>query len=354
MVCLLFPVSTHAEQVWYEWGLATASVGWDTDKKRTLVQKYYLAAVGPSHIAEPAVGAVKACLLKSLKDGATAFKSTPSPEMSARMAAAYATFKVETIACIKTISLASAYADSFEPALIQRQEWQNGYSLKFHNDNPSTRIYRQVGEYIEEEFGGEVAKGLNSMFQFQADLQDIEIDVELGNSDAVATVLNSFAQSARVGVVVAGANDIAHLTSDPLNPDKVREVVANMLMRSIDDLKSPDAFALSAAGIAEDVAKEIENKVTEFLRDKKTQKLATDTILPGGPVVVDLVRKIDPKKTLKQVQKEVENVVTEAKKVKKKAEKAKENTPAGQVEKKVKDEIEKRTGIKLPKPPSIF
>src|SRR5262245_56303287 len=44
---LSMAASAQAARVWYEYGVATATGGYDPEKNRTLINKFYIVAFGP-------------------------------------------------------------------------------------------------------------------------------------------------------------------------------------------------------------------------------------------------------------------------------------------------------------------
>ncbi|MFC1333448.1 MAG: hypothetical protein G8D91_01875 [gamma proteobacterium symbiont of Clathrolucina costata] len=292
LILSVYSTISFCEQVWYEWGLATATVGWDTDNKRTLVQKYYLAAIGPEHIDEIAVNHVKGCLKVALISGVDAYKATPSPEISARTASAYAAFKLYSISCLTSNPVTANIKNQFEPSVVQRQEWQDGLHLKFHADNPSAQNYRRIGEYIQKEFGGDLAKASNKIFRLYADLQDLNINISLNDAEIVAEALNYYATSARGMMVLEAVKDIEQLSSNPLDPAAAQKMTIKLLAHAGESLKSLDAFGLTAAGVPSELAKKIEQETRKILSDPKKRGLLLSGGNPGALLSYEIIEKL--------------------------------------------------------------
>ena len=100
-------------------------VGWATDF-RTMQISAYLRVTGPTNIQASAQRAVQTCADAAAISAIAAFVGTPSPEIGARAAAAYATIWPVFVGCIKTAGAAIVGVDLLIPTVSAWSSWSGG------------------------------------------------------------------------------------------------------------------------------------------------------------------------------------------------------------------------------------
>ena len=172
-------------QIYWEYGLATATAGISPDGRQTLVEKFFIDAVGPHSVDVEVKSFIVDCAKIGLASAAGAAKSTPSPEPSARLAAGWAAFKASFWSCLSPNRLAKQYFSKFEIAIVSRQEWLPGIVLKFDAENTSARNYALFYKKLGDVLPNGVAKDLtNKMFEisnYEANATEVHINLSAGD-----------------------------------------------------------------------------------------------------------------------------------------------------------------------------
>ena len=131
----------RATRVWYEYGVATATGGYDPEKNRTLISRFTSLPLVPMTCrATQRVTHRRACA-RLMVAAVEAFNDAPSPRVGARVAAAYSAFHGSLEACLTSAGFAKAYSGRFEIGFVRRGFWEPGLRLKFHAESPSTINY---------------------------------------------------------------------------------------------------------------------------------------------------------------------------------------------------------------------
>ncbi len=161
LVLLIVGVSASpasAQRVWYEYGVASATGGYDPGANQTLINKFYLVVWGPDDVQTEARAFVRKCIQDSAVVGVGAFQSTPSPEPGARIGAAWKAFHVNLEHCLSGSELAEQYAKKFEIGYTRRGFWEHGLNLKFTAENPSVKVYEQLHGLVKKDLPDPVNK----------------------------------------------------------------------------------------------------------------------------------------------------------------------------------------------------
>lgn len=181
VVAVVFPCTASAKRIWYEYGIGAVTAGVDVKARKTLVRKYYLAAVGPDSINDEVVGYAKECISTAMGVGAGAFYNNPDPAVAVRLAAGYVAFKASLVSCFGVRSQLKALAGEFTLSITNRAKWEDGVRVKFDVNSPMTKNYEQLNAWLKERTGikGDGAKMLNKAFSLYSRSKEIHIDVEL-------------------------------------------------------------------------------------------------------------------------------------------------------------------------------
>jgi hypothetical protein len=268
------PAAQAAERMWWQHGVATASIGWDTSAKRTLMQKFYIAALGPPTVEEALAGPVKKCASVATAVAADTWKATPG-EFGIKTSAAYVSFKASFLPCLEGLG-AEDLIEQFEPAFVQRQEWQPGLSYKFAAESPYAAHYRKIGEYLQEHVSGDAGKALNKIMRFQADMSSIDVS---GNvSSDVAKAINA---APPVRAFAADAQDIGKFISQPISLENAHEVIAAAALAYLRERLTVDSLAIAAAGVRPEDAKRYARQARDYLtKQSKSDVVQLGVIAP--------------------------------------------------------------------------
>jgi hypothetical protein len=161
LALLIVGVSTSpasAQRVWYEYGVASATSGYDSSANQTLINKFDLVVWGPDDVQTVARAFVRKCIRGSAVVGAGAFQSTPSPEPGARIGAAWKAFHGNLEHCLSGSGLAEQFAKKFEIGYTRRGLWEHGLNLKFTAENPSVKVYEQLHGLVKKDVPDPVNK----------------------------------------------------------------------------------------------------------------------------------------------------------------------------------------------------
>lgn len=222
-LCFLQIPQAYANRVWAEYGLATATAGYDAGNNRTLIDKYYLGAVGPDSVADAVRDFVIDCAKKSTLAGAAAFKATPSPEIAARTAAATASFKAVFTGCVSTSGAAKYLASQFYISFDRKAYWETGLNLKFNAQNPSTEAYTVIHNAIKDKIPDPLNRAI---VLYIAAMQPPQVNVKLEMPDEARRFLrvmptpplmNRYAQEAQLRAVNKGMQLIPEVLNEPKN-----------------------------------------------------------------------------------------------------------------------------------------
>jgi TolB-like protein/class 3 adenylate cyclase len=156
-------------RVWYEYGVATAAGGYDPEKNRTLINRFYIVAFGPDDLPSEATSYTQGCLRKVTAVAVEAFNDAAAPEIGARLAAAYSAFHGALAACLAPEGSAKAYSGKFEIGYVRRGFWEPGLRLKFHAESPSTKNYARLHNAVKDR----LPDPLNKIIVFYINAQEI-------------------------------------------------------------------------------------------------------------------------------------------------------------------------------------
>src|SRR2546421_103580 len=79
-------------RIWFEYGVAQTTGGFDAKNNRTLINKWYIAAFGPDDIATETKAYVQQCVRDAVIVAVHAFQTTPG-EVAVKLSAAYGSFQ---------------------------------------------------------------------------------------------------------------------------------------------------------------------------------------------------------------------------------------------------------------------
>ncbi len=228
-VIVLFVISlvgcstAQADRVWAEWGMATATAGYDAKNNRTLISKYYLGAVGPDSVPDALRDFIIDCSKKSALAGGLAFKATASPEIGARVLAASVAFKATFTTCVSTVGAAKFLAEHFYLSFDRKEYWESGLSLKFSAENPSAQAYEIVHNAIAQKIPDPLNRAVVLFFAVQSPPQ-VQIKLQLPegakNFLRVAPMpreMSIYAQEANAKAVNRGLSIIPAVLNEPKN-----------------------------------------------------------------------------------------------------------------------------------------
>ena len=170
-----------AQRVWYEYGVASATGGFDAVHNRTLINKFYLAVFGPDDVKVEAHNFVRHCIQDSAVAAVAAYQGTPSPEPGARIGAAWKGFHVHLEHCLSAREFAKEYIKKFEIGYIRRGYWEPGLNLRFTAENPSVKIYEQLHQAVKKDLPDPVNKLIVFYIQTQ---QPPTINIKINPDDA--------------------------------------------------------------------------------------------------------------------------------------------------------------------------
>jgi hypothetical protein len=154
---LLLLSSARAARIWFEYGVATATAGYDADQDRTLMNKFYVAAFGPEDVRTEVPDFDRFCIQKSTIAAVHAFQSTPG-EVGAKLSAAHGGFHDTLRGCLTADNLAKAYLGRFEVGYIRRGYWEPGLNVRFSAENPLTRYYVELHNAVKDKVPDPVNK----------------------------------------------------------------------------------------------------------------------------------------------------------------------------------------------------
>jgi hypothetical protein len=213
----------NANRVWAEWGLATATAGYDAQNDRTLANKYYLGAVGPDSVPNTIRDFIVSCAKTSSAAGAVTFKSTPSPEVGARVLAASAAFKATFITCVSTRGAAKFLATQFYISFDRKAYWVSGLNLKFSAENPSAQVYGIVYNAVSGAIPDPLSRAVLLFFAIQNPPQ-VDIKLEMPGEAKkflrlmpMPSQMNTYAQQANAEAVQRSLNLIPAVLHEPQN-----------------------------------------------------------------------------------------------------------------------------------------
>ena len=161
-------VIAATQLVWYQYGVASAAGGFDFEKNRTLFNRWYIVAYGPDSVEREAKSYVQNCAKTATIAAVEAFKDTPTPEISAHVAAARASFQANVQTCLSLRSFTKAYASKFEIGYIRRALWVDGLNLKFDAESPTAQNYRMLHNEVKDK----LPEPLNKIIMFYIESQD--------------------------------------------------------------------------------------------------------------------------------------------------------------------------------------
>ena len=282
-----------ADRVWWEYGLAEVTAGYDADRDRTLVDKYYLASTGPDTLEAPIKAFVISCAQKSAIAGVSAFKATPSPEIGARVTAAGVAFKTTAVACLTTRAAAKAVADKFYPSFIRRGYWTDGLLLKFHATSPNAELYSMLHNAVSPSLPDPVNRAI-LLFIGTQNLPGI--DIKVGLPAAGRQLIRAFPKVPQMKLLSENANQKALEHGLRLAPVVLREpqnlphalgqeALAAVKSGEIVDMIAPQVKV--AASIAADGLKAANEGVQHALREvqKQLPNVAIDVSKPLAPSI---------------------------------------------------------------------
>lgn len=164
------------EGIWWERPAAEMTGGYDGPSNRTLIHSYNVAVRGPSSVEASIRDAAEACVSVAGGAGFAAFKATPSPEIGARLGAAWGAFKGSLATCFSGSSIQMALLDQFEVVYIRRVRYAPGLNLRFSVSNPTTEIYGKMHDLVK----GNLPDPINRVIQFAIASQDFpEVNISL-------------------------------------------------------------------------------------------------------------------------------------------------------------------------------
>jgi TolB-like protein/class 3 adenylate cyclase len=192
----------QSARVWYEYGVATAIGGYDSETSRTLINRFYIVAFGPVDLPREVTSSAQACLHKVTVVAVEAFNNVPSPEVGARLAAAYSAFHGSLEACLAPERLAKAYSGKFEIGYVRRAFWEPGLRLKFHAESPSTKNYARLHNAVKDR----LLDPLNKIIVFYINAQKIpDLDFRINPPADLGKFLKTLPDPSELRTLVSNA-----------------------------------------------------------------------------------------------------------------------------------------------------
>jgi hypothetical protein len=213
----------HSQQrIWYEHPVAEATAGYDAANNRTLINSYDIVAYGPNSVELEIKDFVYRCVDRSALTGIAAFYHTPSPEIGARIAAAWSAFHGTLQACLTVNGAAKSYIDKFELGYINRGRWIPGLVLKFTAETPAAKTYTQLHNLIKDKLPDPVNKVVQFYIQSQ---QFPSVNIRVDPPPGVRHIVAQFPDPSRLRHFSDEAQALAKKRGKEL-ADSVRSQVA--------------------------------------------------------------------------------------------------------------------------------
>lgn len=166
----------HESGIWWEHPVAEATAGYDAPHNRTLINSYDLVVFGPSSVGKTIEKIVEGCVQSSAFAAFSAFKATPSPEVGARVGAAWTSFQAAIRVCLTAKNIADDLKGQFDIGYIQRARWADGLNLKFSADYSSADQYKKLHGLVK----GKLPAPLNQLVTFYISTQEVpSVDIRV-------------------------------------------------------------------------------------------------------------------------------------------------------------------------------
>lgn len=279
---LWWPGGAHASRVWYEYGLASATGGYDAVNNRTLINKWYLVGFGPDDIATEIKAYVQDCIKISVVSGVDAFQAAPSPEISARLAAAFSAFHGSISTCLSARSAARAYLRKFEIGYVRRGYWENGLHLKFVAKSPSAENYAKLHNAVKNHLPDPV----NKVIVFYINTQKPpSIDLKLHPPKELGKFLKELPKPDDLRRFVSRADAEARRTGERILREVNQEAEKATKRLGTEAARAGEGIAVAAVEVASSAAKEVK-KIAPDIADAANPlpKVEDDSVtVPTGP-----------------------------------------------------------------------
>ncbi|GJD92460.1 hypothetical protein BHAOGJBA_6014 [Methylobacterium hispanicum] len=206
--------------IWWEHPVAEATGGYDAKNKKTLINSFNIVVFGPSSVRETIVDVLRNCVKISAVAAYEAFQAAPSPEIGARIGAAFAAFKATLMPCVSTTALGRELASEFSLGYIRRGRWVDGLNLRCVVQSPTAENYRALHNMVKDKLPDPV----NKLIMFYIATHEIPpIDIKLDCppiiNDAIAALphtekLREFADAAERLAAERGKNIIPEIKAE--------------------------------------------------------------------------------------------------------------------------------------------
>ena len=176
------PDASAGVKVYWEYGLAEVTSGYDPRKNETEVRKWYLGASGPTDLKEAAFEYARNCVKQSLVLAGQAAYDTPG-EASVKLAAAVTVWTESFPACMNGNSFARSVKDQFQLGITERRERIPGAHLVFMGGQYNAELYRLYYEELNKRLpGGDGADLIRKFAKLNADFEKLKatkIDIKI-------------------------------------------------------------------------------------------------------------------------------------------------------------------------------
>ena len=192
--------------IWWEYPVAEVTSGYDADKNQTIITSYNLTVIGPSTADVKIENILRTCIETSGATAYQAFVDAPSPEIGARIGAAWTAFHGTLPVCLSPQNVAADLVSKFELGYIKRARWEPGLNLQFNVRSPSAENFRTIHAMIRDK----LPQPLNDALSFYATTQEIpQVNVKLAPPPWAREVISTLPSTDRAIKYFDAANKLS-------------------------------------------------------------------------------------------------------------------------------------------------
>ena len=266
--------------IWWEHPVVETTGGYDARNKKTLINSFNLVVYGPTSVKETIVHAIEECVKASAVAAYEAFQATPSPEIGARIGAAFAAFKSTIVSCISLRGIGNELASKFNLGYVRRGRWVDGLNLRCVAQSPTAENYRALHNMVKDKLPDPVNK-LIMLYIATQEIPpiDIKLDCPPIINDAIAAMpdareLREFADAAERFATERGKKLIDEVKAEAEN------FVRDRAEEFINDLPGV------AMRVADAVAADIIRKAPDFVKETMLPTLENGVPILGPAQVI--------------------------------------------------------------------